>query len=91
MKKQKSRKNKSAGRQLGGREQKWGAGRTDEDVNSKRFYMAQLVYNEIISKEDERGISPQIYKSYNAIQFKVNTAGTKNMKAHAFIFHVNNK
>lgn len=53
--------------------------------------MAQLVYNEIISKEDERGISPQIYKSYNAIQFKVNTAGTKNMKAHAFIFHVNNK
>lgn len=28
-------------------------------------YVAQLVYDEIISQEDERGISPQIYKSYN--------------------------
>lgn len=56
--------------------------------------MAQLVYNEIISQEDERGISPQIYKSYNAVQYKVNTAGIKNLKAHASIFHVfllNNK
>lgn len=56
--------------------------------------MAQLVYNEIISQEDKRGISSQIYKLYNVVQYKVNTAGTKNLKAHASIFHVfllNNK